>query len=71
MAEVSSQAGDARDVEEIAEILYEREIEAFVRGDWSTVAEDFASEPFVGYKGGESHDAPWEIGYSNLEVKHG
>ncbi len=71
MVEVSSQASDARDVEEIAEILYERDIEAFIRGDWSTVAEDFAPEPFVGYQGGEYHDAPWEIGYSNLEVKHG
>jgi hypothetical protein len=71
VAEVSSQASDARDVEEIAEILYERDIEAFIRGDWSTGAEDFAPEPFVGYQSGEYHDAPWEIGYSNLEVKHG
>jgi hypothetical protein len=71
VAEVSSQASDARDVEEIAEILYERDIEAFKRGGWSTVAEDFAPEPFVVYQSREYHDAPWEIGYSNSEVTHG
>ncbi len=70
MAEAPSQASDARDVEEIAEILYGRDIEAFVRGAWSTVAEDFAPEPFV-VEGREYHDAPREIGYSSLEVKHG
>ena len=52
MVEVSSQASDARDVEEIAEILYERDIKAFVRGEWPRVA-------------------AWEIGCSNLEIKHG
>ena len=52
MAEVSSQASDARDVEEVAEILHERDIEAFVRGDWTAVAEDFTPEPFVSYKCG-------------------
>ncbi len=71
MAEVTSQASDARDVEEVAEILHERDIEAFVRGDWSTVAEDFTPEPLVSYKCGEYPDAPWEIGYSNLGVEHG
>ncbi len=57
MAEVSSQASDARVVEEIAEILDERDIEAFVSGDWSTVA---------AWEIGCS-----KIGCSNLEVKHG
>ena len=71
MAEVSSQASDARDVEEVAEILHERDIEAFVRGDWTAVAEDFIPEPFVVYQGREYHDVPWEIGYSNLGVKYG
>jgi hypothetical protein len=57
VAEVSSQASDARVVEEIAEILDERDIEAFVSGDWSTVA---------AWEIGCS-----KIGCSNLEVKHG
>ena len=38
MIELSSQAIDARDVEETAEILYERDVEAFVRGEWPKVA---------------------------------
>ena len=71
MAEASSQASDARDVEEVAEILHERDIQAFVRGDWSTVAQDFTPEPFVSNKCGEYHDASWEIGYSNLGLSMG
>jgi hypothetical protein len=66
MVDVSGEA-TPRDVEQIVRLLYEQDTEAFSRGDWSAVEEDFDAGAFVGYEGGGSEGEPWRIGYPTLE----
>lgn len=62
--------GDASpdDVAAITDALYDRDIDAFVRGDWALVADDFAPGAFVGYHGGLGAGDPWTIGFPTLEA---
>lgn len=49
----------------ISEMLYERDIAAFVAADWSLVEADFDSEAFVGYRL-DPASGQWRIAYADL-----
>ena len=52
----------------IWEMLIKRDIEAFIREDWSRVAEDFLAEGFIGMDGGNSiNPDSWKFRFPNLE----
>ncbi|HWF65719.1 MAG TPA: RidA family protein [Acidobacteriaceae bacterium] len=51
---------------EIWEILVNRDIGAFLKSDWSTIANDFIAESFVGYSGSSNPDH-WKIAFPSLD----
>lgn len=53
------------DTAAITEALVQRDIAAFVAGDWSRVAADFDEESFVGYRGATG-PADWVLAYPTL-----
>jgi reactive intermediate/imine deaminase len=58
-------SGDA-DRHQIWEMLIQRDIAAFLAGDWSIVEQDFAADQFVGHSGPANPDH-WRIAYPTLE----
>lgn len=59
-------AGDP-DREAIWEMLVRRDIDAFVAGDWSMVADDFCSESFFGLDARSSNDPQqWRLAFPDL-----
>ena len=50
----------------ITEMLYDRDIEAFVAQDWSMVAADFDADAFVGYQGSNRGRGPWHVLFGAL-----
>ena len=51
----------------ITEMLYDRDIDAFVAEDWSRVIDDFDAEAFVGYQGSHRGNGPWHVIFGRLE----
>ncbi|MGH9616088.1 MAG: RidA family protein [Acidobacteriaceae bacterium] len=51
----------------IWEILVDRDIAAFLEGDWSKTADDFHAESFVGYAGPSNPDH-WRIAFPSLDT---
>ena len=58
---------DARAQVLISEMLYDRDIVAFVNSDWFAVADDFDAEQFTGYLSGPA-GAPWDIVCPTLDT---
>ena len=51
---------------QIWEMLVDRDIAAFVAGDWSQVARDFVAEGFMGIRGA-AHPDDWRIAFPTLD----
>ena len=57
------------DRREIWTMLVERDIDAFIAGDWSMVDGDFIKEGFLGIDAGKSDNPDsWRIGFPTLEA---
>lgn len=54
------------DTAAITEILYTKDVAAFVAQDWAAVADDFDAARFVGYSAAD--DGTWRITFPTLEA---